>query len=300
MHPLGGIRKTYGINLTRAIETFAMLVLLAVFLIFLVLNVAKSGLLRDGPLIAIFCFACTVPFFPLYYLRVKRRVPRFTVYDQGIGVSLNDDETSWRWQELTTFVAPDQQTLLGAVTLQMGYVSCDFYAGSTKAFRVDRWTARPYELIHYVVMKMTEHTLAKPSIEIYERGEQLDFSIFNLSKQGIITSRETIPWAEIQSVEVPEQKWNPPPQMFVWIQRGGYKSNMGEVIHSAAYLLMAVIDHIMKTDHLKTAQEERLQRQPLMKNQRLRYAAGVGFIVVLYFIIDRFFPGIKQVLDGLR
>jgi hypothetical protein len=88
--------------------------------------------------------------------------------------------------------------------------------------------------------------------------------------------------------------------MFVWIQRGGYKSNMGEVIHSAAYLLMAVIDHIMKTDHLKTAQEERLQRQPLMKNQRLRYAAGVGFIVVLYFIIDRFFPGIKQVLDGLR
>jgi hypothetical protein len=124
----------------------------------------------------------------------------------------------------------------------------------------------------------------------------LDFAIFKLSKQGIITTREPIPWAEIQSVKFREQSWNPPPQMFVEIQRRGDKSNLGEVTHSAAYLLMAVVDHVMKTDHLTTAQEARLQRPPFFKNQTLRYVVGG---LVMYIIIDRFFPGVKQLLDGL-
>lgn len=282
---LGSPLKSYGLNIYEAFQrAFGVALLIWAFN-----DVVRSRLpppfstldLTQFTIIYIFIFIIVFMIYLLYEILTR---PRITIYENGIGVTQKGEEKTWRWNQINRMDGTRQYTYVYGFLRVGGYGFNQFYAGEEKAFRIEVLTAGASELADYIFMKMAECQLPQ-LIQRYQNGEKLDFGNFHLSKQGIITGKETIPWSEVRSVSYKDETFRKQ-NTSVQIEREGKPGRQKIGTATSAFVLysvMSVFDSILHTSQLSDAQAKRL-KGGLRISRRMRVMTVLYAAIILLII----------------
>jgi hypothetical protein len=211
---------------------------------------------------------------------ITRNRPQIGVYERGVQVTHKGETKEWLWKQLTHMDGTRHYQRINLIPVA-AWGANTVYAGNEPAFKISVLTARSSELADVVSLKMVEQRLPE-YIQQMKDGQNWNFGSLNVSRDGLQTRKEMIPWNDVQQIEMKD--WFQPGHAMRFKIRRESKRGAQEIAKlegSAGYALSGILDHFRLGDTFTRLQERALESGWLPRGTRGKLNAFFNLLMVV-------------------
>jgi hypothetical protein len=280
MYDLGNKLKHYGTSWGEVFRYFAFSGLaVALFISVSRLDTSYREWAANLPPVALLLAGWLLVYL-VVMLIITRNRPQITVYERGVQVTHKGETKEWLWKQLTRLDGTRHYQRINLIPV-MAWGANTVYAGDEAAFKISVLTARSSELADLVGLKMVEQRLPD-YIQQMKDGQQWNFGNLNVSRDGLQTKKEMIPWSDVQQIEMKDW-FQPGHAMRFKVQRNSQNraQEIAKLEGSAGYALSGILDHFRFGDTFARLQDRVLRGGWLPRGAGGKLSAFFNVLMVM-------------------